>query len=66
MTNKEKVRKFENWLNNQLKEAAARCKEADDSGNSTTAFVEAISATVLLQVMNKFSEIERRGNEKAD
>lgn len=60
MTNKEKGRKFENWLNNQFREASERCREADDSGNSTAALVEAISATVLLQVLNKFNEIERR------
>lgn len=60
MTDKEKMKEFENWIKEQLKESDESYKKADEHGNRTRAYIEAITEAVLLKVLNKFNEIERR------
>lgn len=59
MTDKEKMKEFENWLNCQIKEVFEGYIEADENGNRTAALVKGVAEIVLLQVMNKFREIEK-------
>lgn len=60
MTDKEKMKEFENWLTEQIKEVFEGYIEADESVNRTAALVKKVAAIVLLQVLNQFNEIERR------
>ena len=64
MTNKEKMREFENWLTEQIKEVFEGYIEADENGNRTAALVKGVAEIVLLQVLNQFRAIERREDEK--
>lgn len=64
MSNKEKTRKFENWLKEQKTIAGKKYVEAVKNGNTRSTFIQIITESVLLQVLNKFREIERRENEK--
>lgn len=63
MTDKEKMKEFENWLKLQTKEVFEGYIEADESGNRTAALVKEVAAIVLLQVLNGFRAIERREND---
>ncbi|MDU7217618.1 MAG: hypothetical protein E6293_09025 [Dialister sp.] len=64
MTDKEKMKEFENWLKCQTKEVFEGYIEADESGNRTAVLVKEVAAIVLLQVLNQFRAIERREDEK--
>lgn len=64
MTDKEKMKEFENWLKCQIKEVFEGHIEANESRNRTAVLVKKVAAIVLLQVLNKFRAIERREDEK--
>ena len=64
MSNKEKTREVENWLKEQKKIASKKYVEAVKNGNTRSTFIQTITESVLLRVLNKFREIERRENEK--
>lgn len=64
MTDKEKMKEFENWLTEQIKEVFEGYIEADENGNRTAALVKGVAEIVLLQVLNQFRAIERREDEK--
>lgn len=64
MTDKEKMREFENWLMYQTKEVFEGYIETEESGDCTAALVKEVAAIVLLQVLNNFRAIERREDEK--
>jgi hypothetical protein len=63
MSNKEKTREFENWLKEQKRIAAKKYVEAVKNGNTRSTFIQIITESVLLRVLNKFREIERREND---
>ncbi len=64
MTDKEKMKEFENWLKEQKKIASKKYAEAVKNGNTRSTFIQIITESVLLRVLNKFREIERREDEK--
>lgn len=64
MTDKEKMKEFENWLKCQIKEVFKGYIETKKSGDHAATLVKDVAAIVLLQVLNKFRAIERRENEK--
>ena len=64
MTDKEKMKEFENWLKYQIKDVFKGYIETEKSGDHTATLVKEVAAIVLLQVLNKFRAIERREDEK--
>ena len=64
MSDKEKMKEFENWLKEQKKIAGEKCVKAVNNGHSRSTFIHVITEAVLLQVLNKFVEIEREARKQ--
>lgn len=59
MTDREKMREFENWLNGQIEETNKRRIEAQEAMMYLKVMREVLIGNVLRAVWNKFRKIEK-------